>query len=108
MAGSDTDIQKLIHAVEERRAKTFENEDEAECHVSLSQYVIETDSDMVGKSIANLGIREKTECIIVAIDRDEESIVNISPNFTFVEGDTLLLAGEKDKLNSFEKNVDAK
>ena len=108
VAGSDTDIQKLIHAVEERRAKTFENEDEAECHVSLSQYVIETDSDMVGKSIANLGIREKTECIIVAIDRDEESIVNISPNFTFVEGDTLLLAGEKDKLNSFEKNVDAK
>ena len=43
--------------------------------------------------------------MIITIERGEESIKNISPSFVFQEGDILLLAGEEDRLNSFQKNI---
>uniref|UniRef100_UPI003AF1BD76 cation:proton antiporter regulatory subunit n=1 Tax=Dysgonomonas gadei TaxID=156974 RepID=UPI003AF1BD76 len=81
-------------------------EEEAQHHVSLSQFLVEPDSLLVGKTIANAAIREKTECMVIGIDRNDESIIQFTPNFMFEEGDIIWLAGEKEKLNSFEENID--
>lgn len=106
VAGSDENIQKLSNSIKERKTKSSASEDEiAEHHVHLSQYVVEEESCIIGKNVVELCIPEKTECMIISIDRNNETIINISPQFTFEAGDTLLLAGEKDKLMLFEQNM---
>jgi len=108
LAGADDDIQKLIQSIEERKRNKKEmaaDIDTAEHHVSLSQYVIDDESPMIGKTIAQLSVQEKTECMIICIDRDDESIINFPANFILEEGDTLLLAGDREKLDMFKENM---
>jgi CPA2 family monovalent cation:H+ antiporter-2 len=106
LAGADDDIQQLIQTIEERNKNNdMTDNDTAEHHVSLSQYVIDQDSPMIGKTIAHLSVQEKTECIIICIDRNDESIINFPANLVLEEGDTLLLAGEREKLDTFKENM---
>lgn len=104
IAGSDEDIQRTSQLI---LARDQEREiiDEPVSQMSLSQYVIDARSPLIGHRLKNLNIPKKTECMIINIERDDVSIINISPSFVFEEGDTLLLAGEKEKLQSFEKNM---
>ena len=108
LAGADDDIQELIRSIDERLKNQQNNRDDndtAEHHVGLSQYSIEEDSPLIGKTIAQLSIREKTECMIICIDRNDQTLTNFSADFTLENGDTLLLAGEEDKLKRFKENM---
>jgi CPA2 family monovalent cation:H+ antiporter-2 len=108
LAGADDDIQKLIQSIEERNKNNhMADSDTVEHHVSLSQYVVDHDSPMIGKTIAQLSVQEKTECIIICIDRNNESIINSPANLVLEEGDTLLLAGEREKLDAFKENLNS-
>lgn len=104
VSGSDEEMQKLSQYLEDKRLNSLK-EEEAQHHISLSQYLVEEGSPLIGKTIANAGITQKTECMVIGIDRDDESIINFTPTFMFDEGDIIWLAGEKDKLNSFEDNI---
>lgn len=105
VAGSDEEMQQLSQYLQDKRAQAIENEEEAQHHISLSQYLVEEYSPLIGMSIANSGIKEKTECMVIGVDRNEKSIIQFDSSFVFEEGDILWLAGERDKLNSFEENI---
>ena len=105
VSGSDEEMQTLAQYLHDKREQASQMEEEAQHHVSLSQFLVEPDSPLVGKTIANAAIREKTECMVIGIDRNDESIIQFTPNFMFEEGDIIWLAGEKEKLNSFEENI---
>lgn len=108
VSGSDEEMQRLAQYLSDRKESDAQLElvaDEASHHISLSQYLVEPKSPLIGKTIARAGIREKTECMVIGIDRDGTSIINFTPSFMFDEGDIVWLAGEKDKLNSFEENI---
>ncbi|NDV69509.1 cation:proton antiporter [Dysgonomonas sp. 25] len=108
IAGSDEEIQSFTTSLEERNKALEEKEEEsATYHISLSQYIVEKGSAMIGKSIIKLNIRDKTECMIIGIDRNDESITNFDARFIFQEGDILWLAGEKEMLNAFGDNIEA-
>jgi CPA2 family monovalent cation:H+ antiporter-2 len=103
VSGCDEQFHRLNESIE--YGTSGESlEDMPQHHISLSQFEIEGDSPLLGKTIRELRLREKTETYIVGIDRDGESIVSFSSDFTFLEGDTLLLAGEQEKLDGFELN----
>ncbi|MDR1161209.1 MAG: cation:proton antiporter [Tannerellaceae bacterium] len=104
VAGSDENIRKFTQQIADRNEMAA-NEDEPAHHVILSQYVVEPGSPMINKTIQELNIQKKTECMIIHIERDDHSIIAISPTCILKEGDTLLLAGEWDKLNGFEANL---
>lgn len=104
VAGSDENLQKFTQIIADRN-DILANEDEPEHHVTLSQYVVEEGSSMIGKTIQELNIQKKTECMIINIERDDNSIITISPDCILKEGDTLLLAGEREKLNDFQTNL---
>ena len=104
VAGADDNLQKMSKIIKDRN-QAYENEEEPEIHVTLLQYVIEEDSPMAGHTLKELDIQRKTECMIVNIERDEKSIINIPVSFVFEVGDTLLLAGESKQLASFENNL---
>ncbi|MBK5720915.1 cation:proton antiporter [Dysgonomonas sp. Marseille-P4677] len=105
VSGSDEEMQKLSQYLEDKRLQASQIEEDAQHHISLSQFLIEPGCSLIGKTIADAGIREKTECMVIGADRGNESIINISPSFMFEEGDIIWLAGEKEKLNSFENNI---
>jgi CPA2 family monovalent cation:H+ antiporter-2 len=105
VSGSDEEMQKLSLFLEEKKAQISRIEEEAQHYISLSQFIVEPKCSLIGKTIAEARIRERTECMIIGIDRNSESIINITPNIVFEEDDVIWLAGEKDKLNSFEENI---
>ncbi|MDL2208926.1 cation:proton antiporter, partial [Parabacteroides sp. OttesenSCG-928-O15] len=104
VAGSDEDIQNMTKVIADR-AQVEIPEEEPVYQISLSQYVVEPGSPLIGETIQSMNIQNQTECMIINIERDDVSIIHIYPDFMFEEGDTLLLAGEKEKLNAFEENL---
>ncbi|MEA4917028.1 cation:proton antiporter [Proteiniphilum sp.] len=106
VAGSDSEIQAFFQYLDERKGLVNEKENnDGEHHISVSQYIIDPDSSLVGETIANSKIREKAECMIIGIDREGQSETKLIPSFVFEAGDILWLAGEKNKLNHFEDNI---
>ncbi|MFV0418596.1 MAG: cation:proton antiporter [Dysgonomonas sp.] len=105
VSGSDEEMQQLSQYLDDKKQEVSLIEEEAQYHISLSQYLVEPESSLIGKTIASAGIREKTECMVIGIDRGDESIIQFTPSFTFEESDIIWLAGEKEKLNSFEENI---
>jgi CPA2 family monovalent cation:H+ antiporter-2 len=106
IAGSDENIQRFIREVHVYNQSQAESED-ASVHISLSQYVVEADSSMIGRTLQELDLQKQTECMVVGIDRDGDAITTISPSLILMEGDTLLLAGEAEKLLSFSATLKA-
>ena len=104
VSGCDEDFQQLIGIIENRNAQKNQEEIPSH-HISLSQYEVENNSPLIGKTIKELRVRERTETLIIGIEREGESIVNFTANFTFQEEDVLLLAGEEKELNLFEQNI---
>lgn len=105
VAGDDEDLQRMSRIIQDRKDSQANEEDEPQYHIHLSQYIAEPGSPMIGHSIHELRIQEKTECMIVCIERDGQTIVSIHPSFTIQEGDCLLLAGESEKLDAFEEHM---
>jgi CPA2 family monovalent cation:H+ antiporter-2 len=104
VSGCDKEFQKLYKTIENRRQSEM-YEEEPQHHINLSQYEIEAGSRLIGKTIKDLRLRKKTETMIISIERNNDSIVNFSADFILQEGDSLLLAGEQEKLDSFDKNI---
>ncbi|MDR1102687.1 MAG: cation:proton antiporter [Tannerella sp.] len=105
VAGSDENIQKFVGALEAHNRGSVADDDEAQPHIVLSQYVVEAHSPLAGKSLGETNLQQKTECMIISIDRAGTARANIPASFVFREGDTLLLAGEKTKLDAFEATL---
>jgi CPA2 family monovalent cation:H+ antiporter-2 len=104
VAGSDENIQYFMQEIQTH--KLLAGSEIAQVHITLSQYVVEPDSPMIGRNVRELDIQNKTECMIINIERGEENLMRIPSTFTFQEGDTLLLAGEADKLRQFAVSVE--
>ncbi|MDR0972993.1 MAG: cation:proton antiporter [Prevotellaceae bacterium] len=107
IAGSDDNIQRLTRSIEERKQQkqSDEIENKAAYRVILSQYVLEADSPLIGRTLAELDVQRKTDCMIVCIDRGEHSLTNFTASFRLEEDDTLLLAGIKERLLEFEAAI---
>ncbi|MDR1525699.1 MAG: cation:proton antiporter [Tannerella sp.] len=103
VSGCDEELLKLNASL--GNGISPDHEDIPQHHINLSQYEIENGSSLTGKTIKELKLRERTETLIVEIERNDESIINFSSDFMLLEGDTLLLAGEQEKLDTFDENI---
>lgn len=104
--GSDEELQKFEQTIEDHKNNSFEDT-QTEHYMDMSQYVVEPNSSMIGKTVLNLNMREKTECMIIAIDRDDHAITDIQADTVIEKGDILWIAGEKDKLEQFGENIES-
>ncbi|MDR2117973.1 MAG: cation:proton antiporter [Tannerellaceae bacterium] len=106
IAGSDDDIRRLIREVQSYD-RTQDEEEDAQVHIALSQYVVEKGSYMAGRTLGELDVQRKTECMVICIDREGEPAISASSSFLFREGDTLLLAGEEESLAGFRTKMES-
>lgn len=79
--------------------------------VNLNHYRVGADSQLVGKTVADSGLRKKVGVSIVAIERGKRRITAPGPQEIFMPNDQLFLLGEEreielafDFLNSFDQD----
>lgn len=67
--------------------------------VALKRMLLNTHSALVGKSIKESGIREKTRGLVVGIERNEQRLLNPESDVVFQKGDVLWIVGEEKYIN---------
>ena len=58
---------------------------------------------MEGSRPAELGIRERTGCSIVAVERRDDVMVDLGDNFEFASGDAIYLCGSSSSIRRFQE-----
>lgn len=70
--------------------------------VGTSVRVLETVApELVGETLAGAGVRERTGCTVVAVERNGTVLTDIGPDFGFGPDDELVIAGTDDGTNRF-------
>jgi len=76
----------------------------SELSLSIEELFIKKESHIVGKNIAECDIRRKANVIVMAIKKPGEEVVfNPSPEVNIDTGDILLVLGDIEDINRFEK-----
>ena len=103
IAGSDTDITAFQDLMQTSMAdKEQERQHDPNTAIVLDNYTITASSPLCGKTIQRSGIREKGNCIIIAIGTSSDNMqTNPDPTTTLHEGDIIVVAGEKRKMQTF-------
>jgi monovalent cation:H+ antiporter-2, CPA2 family len=73
-----------------------ENVDIENSLMTLKQFMIDSRSGFLGKSIRESGIRDNYKCLIVGLERNGNSLRTPDVNVPFQEGDVVWVVGEKE------------
>ena len=102
IAGSDTDIAAFQDLMLTSMATSEGHKRNGNTSIILDNYTITADSPLCGKTIQKSGIREKGGCIVIGIGNSPNNIqTNPDPTTTLNEGDIIVVAGEKQKIQAF-------
>ncbi len=74
--------------------------------IEMDEVTISSGSPLVGKNLAESQIRKKYNAIVVAIKKEDGTMV-FNPNFDYVlqEGDTLIFISEQENIDRLKKDV---
>ena len=73
----------------------------------LEWYNVDADTDLVGRTLADARVRERTGVSVVAIQRDDELLPSPGPDSTIEAGDTLVVIGSQEDIRAFDAVVSA-
>lgn len=88
-----TDIQ-VSRFMQEMEADSMEKSDEGAGSITVESFILKDTSYIVGKSLVTIGMRQ-SGCMIIGVERGNESIMNPSPDFIFNIGDKVWMVGDK-------------
>ena len=103
VVGTDEQIYKFGLMVEESHLSV--NENDVDPQIELVPFIVDENSSFAGKSIKELSIREKNDCMVIGVDRNDVSVTDITSGTIFEIGDVIWIAGEKDKLKTLQKQM---
>ena len=58
---------------------------------------------LAGKTISRAKVRSRTGCTVIAVERGEETEVEITPEFRFQEGDKIIISGSDENIQRFHR-----
>lgn len=58
---------------------------------------------LVGQTLSEADVRNVTGCTVVAVERGDELVTNLGPNFAIESGDILIAAGSPEAANEFRR-----
>ncbi|MDD3279453.1 MAG: TrkA family potassium uptake protein [Lachnospiraceae bacterium] len=73
-------------------------------NINLSELLLS--KRVVGKTVAELDIRKKYGLNIIAVERGQQIITDILPDFVFGERDTVIVIGKEEKIREFEGSLE--
>jgi CPA2 family monovalent cation:H+ antiporter-2 len=96
--GTDDQLASVKHLFEGEQLET-NDEDSFPMHdMSLQKVVINTKSPVFGQSIRESGIREKTQGLVVGIERAGKRILNPDSNLVFENEDIVWIVGNNKRI----------
>ncbi|UPK67263.1 cation:proton antiporter [Chitinophaga filiformis] len=72
--------------------------------ITLQKIMVDEHTKLKGKDLRNSGLRERTNGIIVGIERNNERTLNPDSGFKLEWGDIVWIVGERKKMQQLEKN----
>ncbi|MCK4432255.1 MAG: potassium channel protein [Candidatus Aminicenantes bacterium] len=76
-----------------------------ELSLYMEEFTVKKDSDIVNRNLTECDIRRTANVIVVAMKKPGEDIIfNPSPDIKVETGDTLLVLGDKEAIDHFEKS----
>jgi len=95
--GTDKQIERFTNFLrkEDDRAKEAD-----EREIVLQQLLVEEDSALHGISIRESGVREKTEGLIIGVERKGRRILNPDSTLVFETGDVVWIVGNKELISA--------
>lgn len=91
--GTDEQLQKFKKHLDASRVEP--DLEPLKHSVTLEHFTISKTSRLVGKSIRNSGIRERTRGLVVGVERLGSRMLNPPSDFVFEEGDTIWIVGNE-------------
>ena len=102
-----TDDQ-MTHFMEEFNAREpLESEESDLSNIVLFKMVVDEKNKLRGKTIRNSNIRERSNGLVVGIERENQRMLNPESDFTLEWGDIIWIVGERDKLQSINRSEQA-
>ena len=94
--GTDEQISKLL----DDASKAIDNEIYEISEILLKSFVVESTSNLVGLTLINSGIREKTGCMVVGIERNMIPYMNPDVKMIFEPGDLVWVVGDNKQIQA--------
>ncbi|KQC02773.1 cation:proton antiporter [Pedobacter sp. Hv1] len=86
-------VKSLFEGIVEESESTFPKQD-----MSLQKVIINSKSPVFGQSIRSSGIREKTQGLVVGIERNGQRILNPDSNLVFENEDIVWIVGNNKRI----------
>ena len=100
--GSDEQLAAFGRALSD---EVFEEDYELEKReMKLRRMIIGGESQFVGKTLEESGIRHIFNCMVVGLEEGKENLSRVSPSYQFAKGDILWVVGEEDDLERLMSN----
>lgn len=96
--GTDIQLQKFTELVEANPEETLPLSDADVAYISLEKIVVDEHNSLKGFTIRSSAIREKTNGLVVGIERAGDRMLNPPSDTTFEWGDVIWLVGDKRKI----------
>ena len=64
---------------------------------------IQIPSRLIGRSVEEIGIRQKYKLNIIAIENGDETDIEVMPNYRFQKEDIIVVIGKVDNIDAFER-----
>ena len=102
VAGSDEQIRQFQQqlSMADAQGQSAADKNHHRATVSLEQLLVQPAMSFCGKTLANSRLSEKGQCVVLGIEHEGVTTMNPAPDTLLNEGDTLILAGESDKIKS--------
>jgi CPA2 family monovalent cation:H+ antiporter-2 len=99
--GTDEQLEDFSKYIESQEDIPGYNQSGKE--VKLEHFTIKKHSGLLGKTIRESDVREKLNCLIIGIEREDGSFVTNDANAVFQEDDVIWVVGEKENIQSVKK-----
>ena len=96
--GSDDQLTQFQHAVQNEVLS--EDTELEKREMKLRQMIIGQDSQFIGKTLEESGIRSRYGCMVVGLEEGKENLSLINPKRRFLEGDIIWVVGEQESLDA--------
>ncbi len=104
VAGSDEQIDKFQKMLEDSVVRSEAKS--ANIRITLERFTIEAGNPLAGLTIMQSAIREKANCIVMGVEHEGKYIMNPEPTTVLHEGDTVIAAGETEKITLFLESME--
>ena len=97
VVGADVDLEHFRQYLVERYKKAQTDKEQTTHEVNMEQFTIAEGSHLIGRTILESGIRDRSACLVIGIERVPLPIKTISFN-CFEGGDIVWIVGEHEKV----------